>query len=324
LEHLEIEHDNARAALRWSLDVRSGAPADNAQTEIGLRLVLALAPFWYQHSHATEGRAWLVRAVDLASNESGAPLAHVAHWFGVLLQQQGDNDSALHYFERSLAIWRELGDQSQVSRELNSLGITHRALGHLDIARSLLQEAIAIARETDNALRLSTALTTLGHVETSAGNITKSLEALQEALALDLAHGDEQGATINRQSLALTHLHADKAPEASRLMASTVAYVIASQDVEFLANTIEMFAAVAAALGDTLRAALLCGAAEGVRRDAEMPISQSDSEVLETFIGPARDSVDQDAWDAQIAAGRALTQQQAAELIAANGRGDSP
>jgi hypothetical protein len=55
-----------------------------------------------------------------------------------------------------------------------------------------------------------------------------------------------------------------------------------------------------------------------------MPISQSDSEVLETFIGPARDSVDQDPWDAQIAAGRALTQQQAAELIAANGRGDSP
>jgi predicted ATPase/class 3 adenylate cyclase len=316
LEHLEIEHDNARAALRWSLDVGSGAQATNARTEIGLRLVLALSPFWYQHSHATEGRTWLVRAVDLASDEAGAPLAHVAHWFAVLLQQQGENDAALHYFERSLAIWKELGDQSRVSAELNSLGITRRALGQYDIARSLLEEAIAIARETDNALRLSTALTSLGHVETSAGNISKSLEALEEALALDVAHGDEQGATINRQSLALTNLYADRAQEASRLMASTVEYVIASQDMEFLANTIEMFAVVAAALGDPLRAALLCGAAEGVRRDAEMPISRSDLEVVETFIGPARDSVDQHAWEEQIAAGRALTQQQAADLIA--------
>lgn len=324
LEHLETEHDNARAALRWALDVSSGTSEDNnAQTAIGLRLVLALAPFWYQHSHATEGRTWLVRAVDLASNESGAPLAHVAHWFGVLLQQQGENDSALSYFERSLAIWRELGDRNQLSRELNSLGITHRALGNLDTARGFLQEAIAIARETHNAVRLSTALTTLGHVETSAGNIARSMEALQEALALDLANGDEQGATINRQSLALTNLYAARAQEASRLMASTVEYVVASQDVEFLANTIEMFAAVAAALGDALRAALLYGAAERLRQDAKMPISHTDVEVLDTFLGPARDSVDPDAWDAQIAAGSALTRQQAVELIATNQPGDS-
>ena len=64
--------------------------------------------------------------IELASDDAGAPLAHVAHGLGVLLQQQGENDAALPLFERSLAIWRDLDDRDHVARELNSIGITRR------------------------------------------------------------------------------------------------------------------------------------------------------------------------------------------------------
>jgi tetratricopeptide (TPR) repeat protein len=235
----------------------------------------------------------------------------------VLLQQQGENGAALPLFERSFAIWRDLGDLRQTARELNSLGITHSALGHVDTARSLLADSITICRELGASGLLASALTTLGHLETSAGNLDSAAAALTEALAVDRAVGDEFGATIDQQGLALTSLFAGRAAEAAKLLSSTVDYVVASGDIQFLANTVELAAAIAACLGDSLRAARLCGAAAGIRQTASMPISPTDDAVLERFVGPARASVARLVWDAEMAAGRALTRQQAITLVEA-------
>ena len=84
---------------------------------IGLRLVQALVGFWDQHGHATEGRRWLRRAMDLAEAEGGPSLAKVAHGLGILLDQQGEAEAARRMFERSLVIWRELGNRVQQARE---------------------------------------------------------------------------------------------------------------------------------------------------------------------------------------------------------------
>ena len=73
---LETEHDNLRAALAWSFEPPAGA---EERTAVGLRLVEALIPFWYQHGHATEGRRWLERALDLAAESAGPPSAKMAH-----------------------------------------------------------------------------------------------------------------------------------------------------------------------------------------------------------------------------------------------------
>ena len=95
---------------------------------------------------------------------------------------------------------------------------------------------------------------------------------LQEALALDRKHGDMLGAAIDQQSLAAASLRAGRAREARDLLSSTLDYVVSSGDTEFLANTLELSACVAADLGDGLRAARLAGAAEGIREQAGMPI----------------------------------------------------
>src|ERR1700691_2420360 len=114
----------------------------------------ALAYFWYRHGYATEGRRWLERAIELTAEDGGAPLGQLTHWLGVLLQQQGEMQDALSLLERSLAIWRDLGDRDQKARELNSLGITHHFLGDLDTARALLEDSAAICREIGSNFRL--------------------------------------------------------------------------------------------------------------------------------------------------------------------------
>jgi predicted ATPase/class 3 adenylate cyclase len=318
LDRLEAEHDNLHAALAWSLDAPAAgpAPADRERAATGLRLVQALALFWYRHGYLTEGRRWLERAIELTAEDGGAPLAQLAHWLGVLLQQQGEPQAALPALERSLAIWRDLGDRDQQARELNSLGITHHHLGDLDTARNLLEESAAISREVGSDMRLAAALTNLGQAESDAGHLGRAAQVLREALAIDQKQGDMLGVALDQQSLAGVHLRAGRAGEARDLLSDMAGYVASSGDPELLATTLEMAAAATAGLGQTLRAARIAGAAEGIRRKSGIPIKQP--ELLERFLAPARATVTPEAWDAELAAGRALTQEQAAALLASS------
>ena len=316
LDRLEAEHDNLRAALTWSLQTPAAGPAsaDRERAAIGLRLVQALALFWYRHGYITEGRRWLQRAIDLTAEDGGAPLAQLAHWLGVLLQQQGEPQAALRLLERSLAIWRDLGDRDQQARELNSLGITHKHLDDFDTARSLLEESAAISREVGSGMRLAAALTNLGQLEADAGNFDRATQVLLEALAIDTKEGDMLGVALDQQSLAGVHLRAGRAREAHDLLSSMADYVASSGDPELLTTTLEMCAANAAQLGEGPRAARLTGAAEAIRQKTGIPIKQP--EMLEEFLAPARAATAPEEWDAALAAGRALTQQQAAALLA--------
>ena len=315
LDRLEAEHDNMHAALAWSLESPAAGPvpADGERAATGLRLVRALGFFWYRHGYVAEGRRWLERAIELAGEEGGAPLAQVAHWLGVLLQLQGEPHAAVELFERSLAIWRDLGDRDQQARELNSLGITHRHLGDVDAARSLLEQSAAISRETGSATRLAAALTNLGQLESEADNFDRATQVLQEALAIDRKQGDMWGVALDRQSLAGVALQAGRAREARDLLAAMAGYVASRGDPELLATTLELCAANAAQFGEGLRAARLAGAAEAIRQKTGIPNKQP--ELLEEFLAPVRAAIAAGQWDAALAAGRALSQQQAATLL---------
>ena len=315
LDQLEAEHDNLHAALTWSLEIPAAgpAPADRERSAIGLRLVQALALFWYRHGYITEGRRWLQRAIELTAEDGGAPLAQLAHWLGVLLQQQSEPQAALSLLERSLAIWRDLGDRDQQARELNSLGITHHHLDDFDTARSLLEDSAAIAREIGSDMRIAAALTNLGQLESDAGNFDRATQVLQEALALDRKQGDLLGVALDQQSLAGVHLRAGRAREARDQLSDMAGYVVSCGDPELLATTLEMSAANAAQLGAVLLAARQTGAAEAIRQKSGIPIKQA--EMLEEFLAPARATIAPEAWDAALAAGRALSQQQAATLL---------
>ena len=93
LDRLEAEHENLRAASELGPRGPAG-PMDVERAGLGLRLVQAIAPFWYDHGHASEGRRWMELAVEVAPVEEGARLASIAHWCGVLLDQQGEYEPA--------------------------------------------------------------------------------------------------------------------------------------------------------------------------------------------------------------------------------------
>ena len=315
LDRLEAEHDNLRAALTWSLEPQATGAADPERVGIGLRLVEALAAFWHQHGHATEGRRWLQRAIDLASEDTGAPVAAVAHGLGMLLTQQGEWAAAVPLFERSLAIYRDAGDRDQEAKELNSLGITHGYNGDLSTARSLLEESAALARDIGSDQRLAAALTNLGMVENFAGDLDRAAQVLQEAVTLDQKQGDQLGLVLDRHALTMVSLRAGHTRRARDMLSVTVDYVVSAGNSDILAAALELAACTVAELGEPLRAARLAGAAAAVRQIAGMPIADLEAELVEGFLGPARSAMARAEWDAEYGGGRALSQEQAATLL---------
>jgi len=317
LDRLEAEHDNLRAALTWSLEPPAADAGDIDRAGTGLRLVEALVAFWHQHGHATEGRRWLQRAIELVSEDPGAPLAAVAHGLGILLTQQNEFAAAIPLFERSLAIWRATGDRDQEAKELNSLGISHGYLGDLSTARSLLEQSAALSREIGSDWRLAAALTNLGLVENIAGDLDRAAQALREAITLDRQQGDLLGLALDQQALTMVSLRAGRTQEARDLLSSTLDFVVSAGNSDILSSALELAACTAAELGEPLRAGRLAGAAEAVRQLAGMPLAEHDVALLEGFLGPARATVIGEEWDAEYRAGRALSQEQAATLLQA-------
>jgi len=316
LDRLEADYDNLRAALNWSLGTSAADPApDGERVAVGLRLVQVLGQYWHIRGHGGEGRRWLQRAIDLAADDAGAPLAGVAHWLGMQQIQRGELDDAVRLFERSLAIWRDLGERDQQARELNSLGGTHRRRGDLDAARFALNECIAICREVGNEGRLGDALTNLGQTELFANHLDLAMERLREALALNRKHGNSMGATVDLTSLAYCHLLTGHPLEARDLLSGAFDYLASSGDAEAAADVLELAACIAAELGEGPRAARLAGAASALRELAGMPIPPEDAEALEGYLARARAATAPGEWETALAAGRALTQEQAIALL---------
>jgi hypothetical protein len=152
-------------------------------------------------------------------------------------------------------------------------------------------------------------------VESKAGNLDRATQVLHQALAIDQQRGDVFGVAVEQQSLAMVSLRAGRPREASDMLSRLLDYVVSSGDPDLVANVMELSACISAELGGGMRAARLAGAAETIRHKAGMEIPQPDADLLERYLAPARAQITREAWDAELAAGRALTEQDALALL---------
>jgi predicted ATPase/class 3 adenylate cyclase/Tfp pilus assembly protein PilF len=291
---LENEHDNLRAALE------SSAASEDGET--ALRLGGALGWFWYAHGHALEGCA---RLTDLLARTENVPeelRARPMYALGVLLDQRGEPERAAELVERSLAVFREQGDQQLVARALNSFGGIKRALGELESARSLLEESIGVRRELGDEPGTAWALSNLGSVAFEQGDLDGAEARFTETLALDRAHGNAWGAAVAGDGLAAVALERCDYARAGELIRDTLVSAERLADQEIIAFSLEKAGVLAAAEGKVERAGRLAGAADGLRESAGFERGRFDHEWLERHLS----AVAGEEFEAARVAGRAL------------------
>jgi tetratricopeptide (TPR) repeat protein len=184
VKRLEAEHDNLRAALAWSIE--------NA-TDIALRLAGSLGRFWHLHAHHSEGRRWLVKALTKSEDNTTGLDSFRARAFNqasVLSYFMGDTAQAFSFSERSVNLWRQVGDTQGLALALCDLGVAMHGQGHLARARVLLEESISLFRQLKEKRGLVRSVFWHGHVTYRQHDYAKARMSAEESITLAREIGD--------------------------------------------------------------------------------------------------------------------------------------
>jgi tetratricopeptide (TPR) repeat protein len=355
LARLEADHDNFRAALRWTLTLADG--------EAVQRLAGALWRFWSVHGHLSEGRTWLERALTRGQRSGGrgqaAVLAKARHGAGALAFRQGDLAQARNHFEAAAVLHRALdvspglvqaraslgvlagfaGDHARAvallsenvryfRAEADELGLC-RALGDLgracllvdDRARAvaLLEEALQRGRALGHQRVLARTLTDLGRAVAGLGELDRAEALHAESLAIYAAGDERWGRAVVLANLADLARRRGQMAAAERRYRESLALWHELGDRVEIAACLDGLVAVALRRGDAAAAARLLGAAAvfGATTEPRVPqVARVDQDL------PA--AVCQVLGGAAFAAARAAGQVRASELVAAIASGREP
>jgi DNA-binding CsgD family transcriptional regulator/tetratricopeptide (TPR) repeat protein len=204
LEWLELEHDNLRAALDWSLQQDEDTNETQRRVEIALRLAGALRRFWQMHGHLNEGQTFTEKAL---SASEGIPVSTQARAkaliaAGTLASIQNDYDRTEVYCRESLLLFRELGDQQGTALSLFLLSVVPMMKGDNVTARSLAEEALALFREMGEKERVAWSLSTLGLLDTQEEKYASAHARYEESLAIHRKLSNKRGIAASLLRLA--------------------------------------------------------------------------------------------------------------------------
>jgi len=279
LMHLEDDHDNFRAALRWLVDAE--------EIELALKMAGALVRFWLMHGHLTEGRQWFAERID-GSPAGAAVRAKALRGQGILAWRQADYVEATASTKASLDIWRELGDKAGIADALHGLGSISREQGDTSSALEYFEEGLALASETDDRRAIARGLNNLGTVAADRGAYSTARSLFLESLAVKQAIGDRSQIALTTANLAEVLLEqADYKGARTRYEESLMIFRELGDQVR-IAFCIEGFIALAAAQGQDERAMRLAGAAEAQRKIVGSMVPPAGRTKLESHLAPAR------------------------------------
>jgi len=315
LARLEAEHDNLRAAMEWSLN--GGDP------EAGLRLASAVWRFWFIHGYLSEGRRWLEALLKRNDRFSATVRANALLAAGNLaVFGQSDYEGGRSYYEESLALWREVGDDRGVARLLNGLGMLAAGQGDHATARTLYEESLAIRRTLGDTWGVANSLHNLGRVLFRQGNYPTANALLKESLAMWRELGDRQNIAMALVNLGFVACSQEEYQSATAYVAESLTIRQELEDKRGIAYALEGFAWLAAARGSGARAARLFGAAEVLRDALGARLPPADRPYYDRMIGAARSAIGDDQFSVAWGEGRAMTLEQAVREAERNEAGD--
>ena len=186
LRRLDLDHDNLRAALRFSLD------AEDAET--ALRLAGALWRFWWMRGYLDEGAAWLESALHLADRATPLTRARALHGAGKLARERGEYHQAAELTEASLDLFCQHGDRAGTALALHNLASVTRASGDLPGAEALARESLDLYRSLGDEWGTAIILLLFAHIASQRGGALAEAQAMaRESLELRRALGARQG-----------------------------------------------------------------------------------------------------------------------------------
>jgi non-specific serine/threonine protein kinase len=342
LHRLELEHDNIRTALVWSLE--------QGEAEPGARIGTAIWHFWLYRGYLTEGRNMLERILKHFSEQTSVRakvlhaagllafyqgdharanilleesldlsralpdrqgIAYALNALGTLTHSRGDYEQATTLYEESLPLLRELGDKRVMVLALSGWGLTLLALGEYERAIALCEESLALARELGSPQGVAGSLTTLAIAVLEWGDYERARVLCEESLAIRQKLGDKGGSAHTLTILGRVALSQGSYAQAKAHYDVSLSLRQALGDKEGIASALEGLAGVAQGQGQPPSAARLYGAAQALRNAIGAPLAPTDRASYERMVASVRVQLDAAPFEAAWTQGQAFTLEQA-------------
>lgn len=305
-KRLELEHDNLRAALGWSLEEPDGV-------EVALRLAAALGQFWHVHSHYTEGRQWLARALARSSGIVSRARGYALQRAAILAWRQGDYAQATALNEGALSVFEELGDTLGLGRAYMQRGLVDIRQDNFAAAAAAFEEALTLARRCGSKWLTALVLAQLAAVARYEGHFDRAWALCEESVTLF-----RQVRTKGHIAYALRlagHVARGRSdlPRAVGLYKESLGLYPEVENKWVASEGLEGLALVAALLQDHERAARLFAKAEAVRDTLGLPLSTPDRHEHTKHRGVVHAALGDEAFAVAWAEGRAMSLEQAIE-----------
>jgi tetratricopeptide (TPR) repeat protein len=259
---LADEHDNLRTARAWFHDAHQADPE--------LRLVCALAEFWFECGHLREGRSYIEAALENDAAQSPALRAEALIHASDFVRCQGAVRHARRFSEESLSLFRQLGDDAGVARALHELG--EAAVDEEDYERAvdLYGEAITVSRRAGKDAAGSTA--NLGYVALLQGDNERAAALFEDALVLFRERRHTSGVCVSLGNLAEAELGLGRQEEARFHLAECLELGRDAQFLVVIAQCLETAAALLLEAGDAETAARLTGAEDALLKEINVSL----------------------------------------------------
>ena len=276
LTQLRGDFDRAQASYEEMLEL-SRMLGDQGNVATALNGLGTVATYAGDGERARELLRENLRVLDELEAGNSATLRrrfHALNLLGALaIYEEGDYAHGEAMWQESLALIREAGDTDQVGLSLSNLAYPILLQGEYERARQLCEEALSVARKLGSLVFVPTAHINLGLVFLGLGEHQRAAESFREALVLSR----DVGANL--------------------------------QTIEAL----EGMTSMAGATGEAAHAARLWAATQAAREAGGIPLPPGERALHGPHLAAARTHLTDEAWEAALAEGRAMSFEDAAE-----------
>jgi predicted ATPase len=306
VERLQAEAGNLAAAIGWYLAHDPG-PLPH--------LFQILWPFWTLRDHQHEARAWTDQLLPAADSLDAKARAELLWTATATALDMGDDEAVQAASQRLAPL--VAGIQEPYLHALSELVIswTLPITGDFDGTLRGATGSLARFRDQDEPFWTALAVFSAGSVETAVGRYDDALGHLREARDLAGRFGIAWLAASSRVQLGTLAVVRGRLDEARALLDEGLELSLTTRSAQNVSLCLVAFVRLALVEGDAERAALLAGAAEGLRRRAGLRVWPMLRAGEAELVAQVRQALGPDRFNQVFAAGCRLNRQQAVAVV---------
>ena len=296
----ELELDNIRAALEWTL--RAG------DVTLGVRLAAALGLFWYGKGHHVEGIRWteqlLGRLDEAPAIYQPKFLVSAGHMAWMV-----DLHAAQHLFAKALDISRDSGDKLQVAWALTFKAYT--MMQEPEAAMPIAEEGLALFRELKHQPGVAQALNIIGEIARLSGDAGRARHVYEECLAVCRQTGEARRICYMCNNLAYIAQHEGNRARAMELARQALELARDRKDKSDMASSLAILAGSIGMTGQPQRSARLLGTVGAALERMGAFHQPGDKPEMDRIIAEVQAQLDGATFQAALTEGRQMTLEQA-------------